>query len=90
MVPPIRLVSRSILHLKRSKARGVLIIPAWRSAAFWPCVHDGFSYIRGISGLLEFRKPSKFFVAGMDANDMFSGAAFCSDVLILALDFRVW
>jgi hypothetical protein len=90
MVPPIRLVSRGILHLRRSKARGVLIIPVWKSAAFWPCVHDGYSYRSGISVLLEFRKPSKFFVAGMDANDMFSGAAFCSNVVILALDFGTW
>jgi hypothetical protein len=88
LVPPIRLVARAVLHLERCRAIGVLIVPKWRSAAFWPSVHDGDSYRQGISVLLEFRRPAHFFVAGPDSNDLFSGKAFCSDVVVLAIDFR--
>ena len=87
LVPPIALISRTVQHLRRCHGYGVLVIPVWRSAVYWPIIHNGFSFKSGIKVLLEFRKPSKFFVAGKDANDMFTERAFCSDVLILELNF---
>ena len=38
LVPPIYLISRTIFHLEVCGARGVLVIPKWLSAAFWPTV----------------------------------------------------
>ena len=35
-VPPLYLVSRVIKHAKACAAMGTLIVPAWRSAPFWP------------------------------------------------------
>lgn len=36
LVPPINLVSRCLRHLLQCEAEGVLITPAWVSAAYWP------------------------------------------------------
>ena len=36
IVPPICLVSRAIKHLRVCKGRATLVVPLWRSAAFWP------------------------------------------------------
>ena len=38
LVPPIYLISRTIFHLEVCGAPGVLVIPKWLSAAFWPNV----------------------------------------------------
>jgi hypothetical protein len=88
LVPPIKLISRTISHLKRCRGYGVIIVPSWRSAAFWPSIHNGGGFRYGIRVMLEFRKPSCFFISGIDANDMFTERAFCSDVLILELNFK--
>lgn len=36
MIPPILLITRTIFHLELSRARGVLLVPKWPSAPFWP------------------------------------------------------
>ncbi|MEW8548363.1 MAG: hypothetical protein AB2693_33075, partial [Candidatus Thiodiazotropha sp.] len=36
LVPPVHLVSRCLRHLLQCKAKGILVTPAWASAAFWP------------------------------------------------------
>lgn len=36
LVPPPRLICRTLVKLRDEKARGTLIVPVWRSAAFWP------------------------------------------------------
>ena len=88
LVPPISLISRAIQHLKRCRGYGVIIVPGWRSSAFWPSIHGDCGFKTGIKLILEFRRPSRFFVAGLDANDMFTHQAFGSDVLILELNFK--
>ena len=40
IVPPPSLVCRTIQHLRICKARGVLVIPKWKSAVFWPAIWD--------------------------------------------------
>lgn len=42
-VPPIILIPRILKKMAYCKAEGVLIVPEWRSASFWPliCEHDG-------------------------------------------------
>ena len=42
IVPPVYLISRVIKHfLASKKSSGVLILPYWPSAAFWPLLVDG-------------------------------------------------
>lgn len=40
-VPPITLISKVILHMKMCKAYGLLVIPLWKSAPFWPLLCTG-------------------------------------------------
>ena len=43
-VPPIILVARVIKKMKFQSVKGVLVVPAWQSANFWPllCTKEGF------------------------------------------------
>ena len=36
LCPPIYLVGKTIRHLQMCKGRGVLFVPLWESAYFWP------------------------------------------------------
>ena len=36
--PPVGLITRVLKHAQYVKAKGVLIIPAWESADFWPVI----------------------------------------------------
>ena len=42
LCPPISLIGKTIRHLKHCKAKGVLFLPEWKSAYFWPLItQDG-------------------------------------------------
>jgi hypothetical protein len=36
LVPPIHLVARALTHLEECRAAGILVVPKWLSAMFWP------------------------------------------------------
>ena len=46
LVPPVYLVPKVIQHLRISRATGVLFVPQWPSAAFWPLIINEFGYFR--------------------------------------------
>ena len=63
VVPPFYLVNKAIRHMKHCHAIGILIVPRWQSAVFWPALHDGTNWKQGISLIKEFIKPTNFFTA---------------------------
>ena len=38
LVPPLHLLGRALLHAKACTANGALILPMWKSTAFWPLI----------------------------------------------------
>jgi len=40
LFPPPRLVGRTLLHLQKCKGEGLLLVPFWKSAAFYPLLTD--------------------------------------------------
>ena len=38
LVPPVYLIPRLLEHMKTSRAAGVLVLPYWSSAVFWPLI----------------------------------------------------
>jgi hypothetical protein len=88
VVPPPQLAGKVLGHMKQCKAAGVLLLPKWCSASFWPILHDGRDYVEGIELLLEYHKPVHFFQRGIYGNDVFSSDQFASNVIILLVDFR--
>ncbi|KAJ8317957.1 hypothetical protein KUTeg_003048, partial [Tegillarca granosa] len=45
LVPPPRLISRVVDKSVTEKSKGTLVIPLWRSAPYWPKVHDGSMFM---------------------------------------------
>jgi hypothetical protein len=80
-----------IIHARACSAKGVLVIPKWKSALFWPLVNDGTQWVPGFSLLVEYRKPANFFVHCQYGNDMFTEKPFSGSVVVLKVDFsQLW
>ena len=87
LVPPIYLISRTIFHLEVCGARGVLVIPKWLSAAFWPTVFPMGGLRPSVLQVVEFSDPSFVFAPARDGhNTIFCPFRFKSAVLALLLD----
>ena len=86
-MPPIYLISRTIFHLEVYVARGVLVIPKWFSAGFWPIVFPLEGLRPSVCQVVEFSDPSFVFASVRDGhNTIFCPFRFKSAVLALLLD----
>jgi hypothetical protein len=89
LVPPPRLIPKVISHCKLCTSQGVLIVPKWMSAAFWPFIMSQEGWRQGIRQIYEFKNPEIFFCRGAFTNSVFTEGRFSSNVLVLKLDFQV-
>lgn len=87
LVPPINLISKAIKHIIHCQAKGVLVVPKWKSSVFWPAIVDISGNFRWfIKQHVEYEKPLHFFCAGSDKNSIFAANKFNSNVLVLNID----
>ena len=75
MVPPPSQIVMAWKYFQICKARGVLIIPLWKEAVFWPCLcPDGIHLAKCVTdwvALPEFNSAAT--VKGKTYNSMFHG-----------------
>ena len=86
MVPPPKIIIKTILHCQLCKVKGLMIIPKWTSAPFWPLLYREGRLAAGFTLLTEFQKPRRFFKQGLFANNMFTEQSFGSNVLVIKVD----
>ena len=87
LVPPQTLIPKVLAHCALCKAKGVLIVPKWISAPYWPMIKTADGWAQGIKLLFEYGKPERFFCRGPYGNSVFTEAKFSSNVLVLQLNF---
>ena len=61
LVRPVYLISRTNLHLEVYRAGGVLLVPKWPSAVFWPILFPTFGSLFSVKQVLEFTDTSGIF-----------------------------
>ena len=84
MVPPISLIPRALAHAKLCRCKGVIIVPLWTSASFWPyLVGDYKEYIVDFLQV----KGKNVLMQGKNTNSLFGSNAFQGDLLALNLAF---
>ena len=89
-VPPIHLISRVLRHAEICCAMGSLVVPAWKSAPFWPLIcPDGIHLAPFIHSWVCIPFQPTIFIPGKSGNDI--GHAMNSDSIILCLwvDFTI-
>ncbi|MEW8542467.1 MAG: reverse transcriptase domain-containing protein [Candidatus Thiodiazotropha sp.] len=87
LVPPVCLIPRVLKHLLNCRARAVLVVPKWESSLFWPMIINQSGKFRSyIQDVVQYSRPSNFFVPGSDSNSIFAITPFVSDVLVMRID----
>jgi hypothetical protein len=86
LVPTVALVGRCLEHILRCNAKGVLVVPFWPSAFFWPLLQGHFC--RFVVDFLRV-KGSKILQAGRNTNSLLGSQDFNSDMLALLIDCSI-
>ena len=87
LVPPIYLVPRVIHQLRINRACGTLIVPKWRSSAFWPMLIDEYGDFKSfVINHIEFSNAKGIFVNG-SVKSIFDDK-FKSSVMALRISFK--
>ena len=87
LVPPVTLVTRVIRHVCLCKCKGILVIPYWPSAPFWPLLVDSQgSFNLFVIDYLFVENGKDVFLHGCNKNAIFGSENFSTPVLFLLLD----
>ena len=82
-VPPVAVIGRCFEHAVRCQARGVLVVPLWKSAYYWPLLTVVYSDY--IIDWLQVRGKTVF-CHGHNTNSLLGSSDFDSDVVALLID----
>ena len=90
IVPPVRLICRTISHLALCRGHGILIIPKWPSSTFWPLLwsSEDNNFQQFEQKHIEYVKPKGFFQAGSDKHSIFAAERLSFNILVLNSDCR--
>ena len=83
MVPPVAIIGRCLEHLVRCRAKGVLVVPLWQSAFFWPLLSE--VYFQFIVDTLTVKGRSVL-CWGHNKNSLLGSPQFESNVLSILFD----
>ena len=88
MVPPLHLVCRVLKHARVCSAVGTLIVPAWKSAPYWPLLcPDGVHLAEYIHCWEPIQFYPQLFIEGHSGNSIGSALTTGSVILALFIDF---
>ena len=83
-VPPVHLVVRTLRHAEACKATGTLVVPAWKSASFWPLLcPDGCHLAPFVHQCIFMPFEPYMFISSKSGNN--TGDALTSDSVIMCL-----
>ena len=86
LVPPIKLVYRTINHIVVRRGNGTLIVPKWLSGDFWTLLFGkNMEYRRYVVDVLEFTPYQNDFKHGSNSKSLFGSDRFNSRVLAVRL-----
>ena len=90
VVPPTHLICRVIHHASDCQASGALLVPLWRSAAFWPLMFndDGVAQPWVIDSI-TFLNTGGILQLGDFKGSLMGSQKFRSPLVILRFDFKV-
>ena len=85
LVPPVCIVGKVLRHLQLCRAKGILLVPAWPSAHFWPLLVTEFAPF--VQDSLRVRGKNVL-CHGLNTNSLLGSPHFVGDMLALRIDCR--
>ena len=90
LVPPVSLVKKVILPVCLCRCRGILVLPYWPSAHYWPLlVGRGGVFKSFVADCLYVENGKDVFLHGGNKSSLFGSENFSTPVLFLLLDGAV-
>ena len=87
--PPVDLIPRVIQHAQKTKAKGMLIVPEWPSAPFWPILFPGNGdTAEYVVEICQLPRADWLLIPGRLGSNLFSGVP-NTNVLAVYLDFEL-
>ena len=84
LVPPVHLIPRVITHMKTSPCEGVLVVPFWPSAAYWPLLISSKSkFLPFVIDYRILKNPSEYLKLGNNKKSIIGSDKFKSSLLAL-------
>ena len=84
LLPAINLLPRVIEHIKRNSCKGVLVLPYWLSAAYWPLTATSkTNFLPSVTDYKIFDNPSQCFPLGNNKKSLIGLSNFNGPVLAL-------
>lgn len=87
-VPPVSLVVRVLRKMMTDRAKGVLVIPCWKSAAFWPVLCPDGKFISNVIDWFDLPTNKEFYTTCKNGKGMFGNADLKFRMLALKLNFQ--
>ena len=86
LVPPLFLIVRTIRYLKACSAKGILVVPVWKSAHYWPEILNLLENDKqNVKGTLTL---GDIFTHYRNTNSLFGSSCWKSETLVLKLDYK--
>lgn len=84
IVPPVYLIPKVITHMKASYCKGVLVVPFWPSAAFWPLlVASNSKFLPFVIDYRIFKDPSQCLKLGNNKKSIIGSTKFKGSLLAI-------
>lgn len=86
-VPPIAVLPRVIRKMTVDRARGVIVIPLWESAVFWPMLCPNGIFIRQVVDYIDLPTEKTYYVKSKTNRGLFGTQNLHFRMLALKVDF---
>lgn len=86
-VPPVVLVSRVLRKMRQCAAKGVLVVPEWKSANFWPLVSNEMGFYPFVIDVMYLPTEKEFYVPCKNGRGIFGTENLRFRMLALAVSF---
>ena len=83
LVPPVCLPGRTLRHLELCKGKGIIVVPDWPSAHYWPMVLNEFRFF--VKDMLRV-KGNIVLEHGCNVNSLLGSRGFKGDMLAMLVD----
>ena len=87
---PVYLIPRLLRHAQNCKCRGIIVLPRWSSAPFWPLICPDSSHLASfVRDWCDLPLFDHLFLPGRCTSGFFSGSTSTTCVLGLLFDFNM-
>ena len=86
--PPICLITRVLKQMEQQSASGIMVIPFWKSAPFWPLIHSNKEgFISNVVDWVDLPTSKRFYSACKNGLGMFGNEDLKFRMLALCISF---